>query len=111
MSVAPDTVGTSLLLSSRSVKSVEAVAVGWPEPSLAVSRITRSVAFAGGLPVKVPVAGLTASHGGSASSGTTIANRCRAIAKRRRAMAMTMIVPNGARAPGSTARSIAASMK
>ena len=73
VSVVPVTVGTSLVLSRRSVKSVETVAVGWPEPSLAVSRITRSVAFAGGLPVKVPVVGLTASHGGSADPSISVA--------------------------------------
>jgi len=58
-------VGTSLLLRSLSVKSVEAVALPWPEPSSAVTRIRRSVALAGGLPVNVPVPGLIESQAGS----------------------------------------------
>ena len=62
----PATVGMSLLLSSRSVKSVVTVALAWPEPSLAVTRNVRSLAPAGGLPLKVRLLASKLSQAGRA---------------------------------------------
>ena len=71
--MAPATMGTSLLLSSRSVKSVATVALPCPEPSLAVTRMARSVAPAGGLPLRVPVTESIVSQGGSAEPLASVA--------------------------------------
>jgi hypothetical protein len=71
--VKPKATGTSLLLRSLRVKSVETVALAWPEPSLAVTRRLRSVALAGGLPLNVRVAWKKASQAGSGLPSARVA--------------------------------------